>query len=182
MTWDEAESVMRQLQKELKAAEKGHDAFRKAREADEAVKGLLVEQTRLTTALADLRATITAEQATAQVEHATRNQARVDEHTDHEATLAQRRQEIATLEDAAAQMRAAVQAATVERQRLLTEIDRDGIMAGIDHEIATRQAAADLIYAAAVEAQRTEIAALETERRRVDAALRELKATVAALA
>ena len=173
MTWDEAETIMRQLQKELQAAEKAHSALRKAREADEAVKTLTAEQERLQRALEALRGAIAAEQAKAQGDHAARAQTYVNEQTAHEADLARRRQEIDDLNRAAAQAETAATRANAERDRVLADIDR---------ETKAKRRSLDETYAAAAEAARGELSALEAERQRVATALRELKDKVAALA
>lgn len=173
MTWDEAETVLRQLEKELRAAAMGHAAFRLAREADATYQQLKSDIARLTKDRDELQATLAQERAQAETERGKRDATRAADATAHTDAVEQRRQELAGLDQALATARKAMQTADVERTRVL---------AGIDRDAKAHQRAADQAHAAALEAQRVELAALETERQRVETLLQELKVKIAALA
>ena len=173
MTWDEAETIMRQLEKELRAASNAHTALRLAREADVSVRNLEADIAKLTKERNVLQQALSQEKVQAATDRGERDAARAASASRHAEALEQNRKELADLEATIAVSRKAVQAADVERAR---------IAASIAGEAKVRQLAADQAYAAALDAQRSDIAALEAERQRVAMLLKELKAKVSALA
>jgi D-arabinose 1-dehydrogenase-like Zn-dependent alcohol dehydrogenase len=58
MSWDEAESVLRQLSKELRAAEKGHIAILTAREAAAHISKLTTDKDQLSNKIEQLKASV----------------------------------------------------------------------------------------------------------------------------
>jgi len=172
MSWDEGESIMRQLEKELRAATKAHAAFRRARDADVVARQIEADITRLAGDLDALRTQIEQESAAAtdkRVALAAEHAKAVMEYDTHSQQM---QAQIASLKAEVQKAQDAVRTASAEQDRAIAEIRR---------ETAKKRREADEAHAADLAARQAEIDALDARRRELEAIVKGAQAAVAAL-
>ena len=136
VSWDEAESTMRQLEKELQAAKGAHAALRKAREAGEAVARAEQEHARLTAEIEALRMALDGERERAALERTTAASEFADREIRHAESVQAMRTEIddlgsrlaiarQTAKDADANMKREHEDAAASRRHQIDALDRE---------------------------------------------------------